>query len=89
MLKSLDSVRNREYDSAMSANVHESKDLGRLAKARRRALGLTQDELSDLSGVSRRTISALENGKESIQLDRLTAVLAVLGLTLEVRKAGQ
>lgn len=73
----------------MSANVHESKDLGSLAKARRRALDLTQDELSDLSGVSRRTISALENGKESIQLDRLTAVLAVLGLTLEVREAGR
>jgi len=56
---------------------------------RRRGLGLTQDELSDLSGVSRRTISALENGKDSIQLDRLTAVLAVLGLMLEVREAGQ
>jgi y4mF family transcriptional regulator len=73
----------------MSANVHESENLGRLVKARRRGLGLTQDELSDLSGVSRRTISALENGKDSIQLDRLTAVLAVLGLMLEVREAGQ
>jgi y4mF family transcriptional regulator len=73
----------------MSANVHESENFGRLAKARRRGLGLTQDELSDLSGVSRRTISALENGKDSIQLDRLTAVLAILGLTLEVRESGQ
>ena len=70
----------------MSANVHDSKPVGQIIRQKRRRLGLNQGELSDLSGVSRRTISALENGKASIQLDGLVAVLTVLGLKLDIRE---
>lgn len=70
----------------MSANVHDSTPVGQIIRQKRRRLGLNQGELSDLSGVSRRTISALENGKRSIQLDGLVAVLTVLGLKLDIRE---
>lgn len=70
----------------MSANVHDSTLVGQVIRQKRRKLGLNQGELSDLSGVSRRTISALENGKASIQLDGLVAVLTVLGLKLDIRE---
>ena len=70
----------------MSANVHDSTPVGQVIRQKRRRLGLNQGELSDLSGVSRRTISALENGKASIQLDGLVAVLTVLGLKLDIRE---
>jgi y4mF family transcriptional regulator len=54
------------------------------ARDRRRALGLRQDELADLAGVSIRFIHSLEHGKPTLQLDKLLNVLEVLGLDLQV-----
>jgi y4mF family transcriptional regulator len=53
---------------------------------RRKQLGLRQDELADLAGVSERFVYALESGKKSVQLDKLLAVLSALGLHLELRR---
>jgi y4mF family transcriptional regulator len=50
------------------------------------SLGLRQDELADLAEVSERFVYALENGKRSVQLDKLVAVLAALGLHLELHR---
>jgi HTH-type transcriptional regulator/antitoxin HipB len=55
-------------------------------QARRKDLGLTQQELADLAGCSPRFVRALEAGKASVQLDKLLAVLDVLGLELETRR---
>jgi HTH-type transcriptional regulator / antitoxin HipB len=51
-------------------------------RARREALGLRQQEVADLAGVSTRFVHTLEAGKPSVQLDRVLAVLHVLGLEL-------
>lgn len=56
--------------------------LGSDIKARRRFLGLNQHDLAELSGTSERFIRDLEHGKSSVRLDKLTAVLNVLGLQL-------
>lgn len=64
-------------------------DRGKFAAAvrlRRRDLGLRQDELAALAGVSERFVYALENGKQSVQLDKVLAVLSTLGLHLELRR---
>lgn len=53
-------------------------------RSRRRELRLDQGDLADLAGVSERFVHALENGKRSVQLDKLVAVLTALGLHLEV-----
>ena len=58
--------------------------LGGQVRARRRELGLRQDELADLAGVSIRFVHTLEADKPTVQLDRVRAVLDVLGLRLEV-----
>jgi len=55
-------------------------------RARRRQLRLRQDELADLAGVSERFVYALENGKMSVQLDKVLAVLSALGLHLELHR---
>jgi HTH-type transcriptional regulator/antitoxin HipB len=58
---------------------------GRLAaevRTRRAALGLTQQDLADMAGVSERFVRFVEQGKPSIQLDSLIAVLETLGLEL-------
>lgn len=52
---------------------------------RRRALGLRQSELAELAGVSTRFIGELEGGKQTVRLDKLQAVLDVLGLTMELK----
>lgn len=56
--------------------------IGEDARERRRALGLGQEDLADLSGVSVRFIRALEHGKSTVRLDKLLAVLGALGLEL-------
>ena len=60
--------------------------LGPAVRARRRALHLRQQDLADLAGVSERFVFALENGKETIQLDKVLAVLATHGLHLQLRR---
>jgi HTH-type transcriptional regulator/antitoxin HipB len=64
----------------------ETSGFSRAVRLRRRDLGLRQGELADLAGVSERFVYALENGKRSVQLDKVIAVLAVLGLHLELRR---
>lgn len=60
-----------------------SRWMGREVRSRRTALGLTQAQLSESSGVSERLIRSLEQGEAtSIGLDRLVSVLAALGLEL-------
>lgn len=57
-------------------------------RARRKDLGLTQVEVAELAGVSDRFVMELERGKPTVRLDKLTAVLEAMGLTLraEVRQ---
>ena len=65
-------------------DTHERTGLDEIVRARRRQLELRQEDLADLAGVSLRFVQALEAGKRTVQLDRVEAVLAVLGLRLRV-----
>jgi HTH-type transcriptional regulator / antitoxin HipB len=51
-------------------------------RRRRRELGLHQDELAALADVSTRFVHTLEQGKPTLRLDKLLAVLGQLGLDL-------
>jgi y4mF family transcriptional regulator len=53
-------------------------------RTRRGHLGLTQRDLADMAGVSERFVRFVEQGKPSVQLDSLTAVLDTLGLELRL-----
>jgi HTH-type transcriptional regulator/antitoxin HipB len=62
---------------------------GKLAghvRERRVQLRLRQEELADLAGVSERFVYSLENGKQTVQLDKVLAVLNALGLHLEIHR---
>jgi transcriptional regulator with XRE-family HTH domain len=55
--------------------------IGREVRARREALGLTQDRLAKLSDLSRQTVQRLEAGTiKDLSFQRLTRLLGVLGL---------
>jgi y4mF family transcriptional regulator len=60
--------------------------LGSVVRARRKALGLNQAELCALAGVGLAFLYELEHGKPTVRLDKVLAVLSVLGLELHVRE---
>ncbi len=62
--------------------IENSKDLAQVSRERRALLGLTQQELADLAGVSARTIYQLETGESAITFGRLLLVTKTLGLAL-------
>lgn len=53
-------------------------------RARRASLRLTQHDLAQLAGVSERFVRFVEQGKRSVQLDSLLALLETLGLELQL-----
>ena len=59
--------------------------LAEQVRARRASLALGQEEMAELSGTSVRFIRNLEQGKQTVRLDKVQAVLDVLGLELTVR----
>lgn len=60
------------------------EDLGRQVLERRKQLRVGQEELANLSGVSARSIYALEHGKQTIRVDTLIAIAGTLGLELKL-----
>lgn len=63
-------------------------DVGTQVRARRAELGLGQEELAELAGVSVRFVREVEHGKRSARLDLVEALLDVLGLELVARVRG-
>jgi HTH-type transcriptional regulator/antitoxin HipB len=57
-------------------------DLGKVILERRKKLGVSQEDVAAFSGVSRRFITAIENGKLSVSLEKVIAVTKALGLDL-------
>ena len=56
--------------------------LSKFIKAKRRALKLTQHELSDKAGVGIRFIRELEAGKNTLRIDKVNQVFDLFGYEL-------
>ncbi len=69
--------------------LRSADELAPLLRARRRELGLTQQALAELVGVSRTLIVLLESGKRPVRLDTTLMILHTLGMDLEVRVRGR
>ena len=59
-------------------------EIGKLVQAERKRQGITQLQLAGMAGTGIRFISDLENGKGTIQVQKLIKVLHTLGLGLFV-----
>lgn len=68
----------------LAMNIQAAKDLGALIRDRRNELEITQQELADMTGVSRVWVVSVEKGKPSAQIDLVLRTLRQLGLTLRV-----
>lgn len=53
--------------------------LSQFVKERRKRLGLTQEDLSFKAGVGLRFVRELEQGKESLMMDKVNQVLSLFG----------
>ena len=56
-----------------------NQKLVQFVKNRRKLLGLTQEELAEKAGVGLRFIRDLEQGKETLRMDKVNQVLALFG----------
>ena len=60
------------------------KRIGKAIAARRKELGIEQENLLSLSSVSAGALSSIENGKGNPTLNTLEKILDVLGMELNV-----
>lgn len=68
-------------------NAHQSAilEVAVAARTRRRALGLSQTEVGLLAGCGKRFVVEFEQGKPSVRMEKVVAVLDALGLQLSVQ----
>lgn len=69
--------------------VHSAADIGKEIRARRKELGYTQAFLAEYAGVSASFLSELENGKETVQVNKLMDVMSLLGMDLCIYRRGE
>lgn len=66
-------------------------NIGNIIKERRNVLNITQEYLSDMSGVGLRTIVEIENGRGNPSLITLSKIADILGMevTLQIKTMGR
>lgn len=69
--------------------IRTTDELASVVRARRRELGLTQEELAGVSGVHRVLVSQLEHGKANVRLALVLRLLQALGLDVDLRARDQ
>jgi y4mF family transcriptional regulator len=66
--------------------ITSTVQLGNIVRAARKKQGLTQLDVAGLAGKSNRFLIDLERGKETLQLQMVLDVLALLGLEVTIRE---
>jgi transcriptional regulator with XRE-family HTH domain len=67
-------------------HIRNARELGALARDRRRELGWSQTELAQRLGTSRSWVSEAENGKGGAEVGLFLNALQVLGLVVDVQQ---
>jgi y4mF family transcriptional regulator len=74
--------------ASAGAVVRSSAELGAIVRDQRKRLALKQLDVAGLGNTGNRFIVELENGKPTVQLQKVLDVMALLGLELVVRPKG-
>jgi y4mF family transcriptional regulator len=89
MGKDTDAIPNGHFSAFTDQLIQTTAELGQLARERRQELALTQLHVAGLSNTGNRFIVELEQGKSTLQLQKVLDVLSLLGLEVVIRaKAG-
>lgn len=65
--------------------IKDSKQLGLLIRAKRKELGIRIDQAALMIGISKNTLSSIENGGERVGLSNVIKVCHELGVQLLVK----
>ena len=65
-------------------NIESMADIAHCGRKTRRAQGVSQTVLSQLSNVGLRFLCDVEHGKQSVRFDKLLSVLTSLGIVLKL-----
>ncbi|PVZ64494.1 helix-turn-helix domain-containing protein [Pelagibaculum spongiae] len=82
-----DRIENQQRQLATSdklANAVPIEEAAKLISGRRNQLGMSQQDVSDITGVSCTTISKAENSSMKVQLDNFIAIAKATGLKVWV-----
>jgi HTH-type transcriptional regulator/antitoxin HipB len=66
--------------------IKSAKDVGHIIVQRRKQQGLLQEDIAGLGPVGKRFLSELENGKGTVQFDKVMEVLELLGLEVIIHE---
>lgn len=72
--------------TGQSFRIKDVADFGKAVKNRRKELGYTQKDLSEITGISASFLSGLENGKATVELGKVLMVVSLLGLNIYCSK---
>ncbi|MCY3559952.1 MAG: helix-turn-helix transcriptional regulator [bacterium] len=70
----------------IASDLRTPPQISRALRARRRALGLSQAAVAEMSGVSPQWLSGFENGKGSCGTHRVLRLVEVLGLSVALHE---
>jgi HTH-type transcriptional regulator / antitoxin HipB len=79
-------VRDARGAAPIGNPIESAQDIGPLVRAAREAQNMTQQSFADLAGVGRRFVSELENGKATLEFDKVLQVARAAGIDLTARK---
>ena len=71
-----------------SERIKTSEDLGKLVRKFRQSQRMTQMDILGLANTGNRFIVELEQGKPTVQLQKVLDVLDILGLEVIIQKKG-
>lgn len=78
-------MTNNQYQTV---KIQSTKDLGNLVREFRVAQKMTQADILGLANTGNRFIVELENGKPTVQFQKVLDVLETLGLEMVIQKKG-
>jgi len=79
---------NDDSNPNQLVKIKSTKDLGNLVRECRVAQKMTQADILGLANTGNRFIVELENGKSTVQFQKVLDVLDALGLEISIHKKG-
>ena len=81
-------MMTKDSNLKVPVNIKSTQDLGKLVREYRVAQKMTQADILGLANTGNRFIVELENGKPTLQFQKVLDVLDALGLELAIQKKG-
>ena len=73
----------------MKTELTNASQLAEIVRSERKRQKVSQIRLSQLANVGVRFVRDLEDGKETVRLDKVLAVLETLGIAVELSRMGE